>query len=160
MGKLKFFVVFFCMFLFASIGTGAEKSPVERSFKAELSGSEEVPSVKTNAKGEATFHLVKGGEALAYKLTVSGIENVTAAHIHQGKKGQNGPPVVNLFAGPEKRGKVNGVLAEGSITTEKMFGPLSGKAVKALIDMIESGDAFVNVHTESHQEGEIRGQIK
>jgi hypothetical protein len=160
MGKLEWFVVFFCIFFFASLGMGAEKPPVERSFKAELSGSEEVPPVKTKAKGEATFHLIKGGEELAYKLTVRGIENVTVAHIHQGKKGQNGPPVVNLFTGPEKKGKFSGVLAEGSITAEKMFGPLAGKPLKALIDMIESGDAFVNVHTESHLEGEIRGQIK
>ncbi len=160
MEKLKFFSIFFYILFFVSIAMGAEKSPVERIFKAELSGTEEVPAVKTSAKGQATFHLVKKGEELAYKVTVEGLRDVTAAHIHQGKKGQNGSPVVNLFTGPEKKGKVSGLLAEGTIAADKMFGPLAGKPLKALIDMMESGDTYVNVHTKSHPEGEIRGQIK
>ncbi len=160
MKTAKLFGIFFCILFFVSLAMGAEKSPIERTFKAALSGAEEVPAAKTNGKGEATFRLVKGGEALAYKVTVEGLKDVTAAHIHQGKKGQNGPPVVNLFAGPEKKGKVSGVLAEGTVPADKMFGPLTGKPIKALIDMIESGDAYVNVHTKGHPEGEIRGQIK
>jgi hypothetical protein len=160
MERVKFFGVFFCIFFFVSLGMGAEKPPAERNFRAELSGAEEVPAVKTNAKGQATFQLVKKGEELAYKVTVEGLGDVTAAHIHQGKKGENGPPVVNLFAGPEKKGKISGVLAEGKFTADKMFGPLTGKPLKALIDMMENGEAYVNVHTQSRPEGEIRGQIK
>ena len=42
------------------------------------------------------------------------MENVTAAHIHAGKKGADGGVVVGLFAGP-KEGKISGELAKETI---------------------------------------------
>src|SRR5512142_754693 len=86
--------------LTVSLGFAAEKS-----FRAKLSGRDVVPAVKTKAKGEADFKLSKDGKSLSYKLTVKNIENVSAAHIHKGKKGENGPPLAGLFAGPKKEGK-------------------------------------------------------
>ena len=142
--------------LTASIGFSAEKD----SFSAKLSGDEAAPHVKTPAKGDAEFKLIKNGKELTYRLTVTNIENVTAAHIHQGKKGKNGPPVVGLFAGPKKGGKFSGTLAEGVITEKDLVGSLMGKPVNALITLIKSGGAYVNVHTDGHPDGEIRGQIK
>jgi hypothetical protein len=129
-------------------------------FKAMLSGGEVVPPVKTTASGEAGFHLGLDGRALAYKLTVSGIKDITAAHIHIGKKGDNGPPVVFLFHGPEKKGMFNGTLAEGTITAKDLFGPLSGMTIKDLMTKIDSGEAYVVVHTEQNPGGELRGQIR
>lgn len=142
--------------LTASIGFSAEKG----SFSAILSGGDSVPHVKTAAKGKAVFTLSKDGKELTYKLTVTDIENVTAAHIHQGKKGKNGPPVAGLFAGPKKEGKFSGMLAEGTIGEKELMGDLSGKQVDALVKLIKSGGAYVNVHTDGHPDGELRGQIK
>ena len=142
--------------LTASIGFTAEKG----SFKATLSGGEAVPKVKTLAKGEAEFKLSKDGKEFTYKLTVKDIENVTAAHIHLGKKGIEGPPVAGLFAGPKKEGKFSGVLAEGVITEKELLGSVSGKPLKELVKLIKSGDAYVNVHTDGYPVGELRGQIK
>ncbi len=144
------------MLLTASIGFSAQRG----SFGASLSGSDAVPRVKTTARGEAVFKLAKNGTELTYKLTVSGIENVTAAHIHLGKQGKSGPPVVGLFAGPTKTGKFSGVLAQGVITRKELLGSLSGKPVASLVKLIRSGDTYVNVHTDAHPEGEIRGQIR
>ncbi|MCL5024756.1 MAG: CHRD domain-containing protein [Nitrospirae bacterium] len=138
----------------ATLGIAAEKS-----FKATLSGGEETPPAMTAAKGEATFTLGKGGTELMYKVTVSGIENVTAAHIHSGKKGKEGPVVVVLYAGPKKEGAFSGTLSEGTVTGKDLKGSLAGKPLSALVGMIESGDAYVNVHTTKHPSGEIRGQI-
>jgi hypothetical protein len=118
-----------------------------------------VPPVKTIAKGEATFQLSKDGKELTYKLTVTDIENVIAAHIHDGKKGKNGPPVVNLFTGSKKEGKFSGMLSEGTITAKELAGQLKGKLFSHFIQMIEDGHAYVNVHTDKHPDGEIRGQI-
>jgi hypothetical protein len=129
-------------------------------FQAMLSGGEVVPPVKTVAKGEATFHLGMDGEALAFKLVVSGIKDVTAAHIHIGKKGENGPPVVFLFHGPEKKGPFSGTLSQGTITAKDLFGPLGGKTVRDLMAKIDSGDAYVVVHTEQNPGGELRGRIR
>ncbi|HKZ56423.1 MAG TPA: CHRD domain-containing protein [Thermodesulfovibrionales bacterium] len=153
--KVKLFVLLFLVLL-VSIGIAAG----ERSFKAKLSGGKVVPPVKTTAKGEAIFRLSKEGNELTYKLTVTNIENVTAAHIHEGKYGKNGPPIVSLFTGPKKEHEFTGKLAEGTITAKDLKGSLKGKLFSHFIQMIEDGHAYVNVHSETHPDGEIRGQIK
>lgn len=141
--------------LTASLGFAAEKS-----FHAKLSGHDSVPAVKTKAKGKAEFKLSKDGKELSFKLTVKDIDNVTAAHIHMGKKGENGAPVAGLFAGPKKEGNFSGTLAEGTIMEKDLIGDLQGKSLDALIKLIKSGGAYVNVHTDAYPDGEIRGQIK
>lgn len=128
--------------------------------KAKLDGKEEVPKVKTKAKGDADFKLSMDRKEMTYKLTVKEIQNPTVAHIHNGKKGTSGPPVANLFPGPKKQGKFSGVLAEGTLTQKDLSGDLKGKTLDALVDMIKSGNAYVNVHTEAFPDGEIRGQLK
>jgi len=134
------------------------------NFQAHLNGSAEVPSVKTKAQGEATFKLSKDGESIHFKITVSNIENVNMAHIHEGASGADGPIVVWLYpsAPPANliSGKTNGVLAEGTITNANLDGPLKGKSITDLLNDIKSGDAYVNVHTMQNPAGEIRGQIK
>ncbi len=146
--------------ILATILTVSFGFAAEKGFRAKLSGRDVVPSVKTKAKGETDFKLSKDGKELNYKLTVKDIENVTAAHIHKGKKGQNGPPLAGLFAGPKKEGKFSGVLAEGTITEKDLLGELQGKPLDELVKLIKSGDLYVNVHTDAHPDGEIRGQIK
>ncbi len=130
------------------------------TFKATLMGKEEVPAVTTAAEGSAVFELSADGEALAYVLTVKDIENATAAHIHAGKMGENGGVLVGLFSGPKKDGKFSGELAKGTITADKLAGPLAGKTVADLVTMLKSGGAYVNVHTTKNPPGEIRGQIR
>ena len=152
--KVKLFGFLFLVLL-VSIGIAGE-----RSFKAKLSGGEVVPPVKTTAKGEAIFQLSEEGNELTYKLTVSDIENVTVAHIHDGKYGKNGPPIVSLFTGPKKDHEFTGTLAEGKITAKDLMGELKGKLFSHFMQMIEDGHAYVNVHTDKYPGGEIRGQIK
>jgi CHRD domain len=129
------------------------------TFKAMLSGKDEVPAVMTKATGEAIFKLSKDGKELTYTLKVKGIENATAAHIHAGKMGENGGVAVGLFKGP-KEGMFSGVLAKGTIMDKDLVGPMAGKTIADLVAMIKSGDAYVNVHTEKNKPGEIRGQLK
>ena len=134
------------------------------SFHAHLDGKEQVPPAKTKAQGEAVFTLSKDGDSIHYKITVANIENVTMAHIHEEVAGANGPVVVWLYpsAPPPKLipGKTNGVLAEGTITSASLAGPLEGKSITDLLNDIKSGKAYVNVHTSQYPGGEIRGQIK
>lgn len=81
------------------------------------------------------------------------------AHIHLGAPGSNGGVVVFLF-GPEPAGiDVNGTLATGTITADDLINALAGQPLSSLIDAIESGGAYVNVHTLAHPSGEIRGQL-
>ncbi len=155
-----YLLVFLLTVCLVSIGVAADKSTRGHTYKAKLSGSDVVPPVKTGASGEATFNKGKDTNEMTYKLHVKDLENATSAHIHEGKKGRNGPPVVSLFNGPRKETKFSGMLAEGTITAKDLSGSLKGKTIKDLIDMIEAGNAYVNVHTDKYPDGELRGQIK
>jgi hypothetical protein len=141
----------FAVILTASLGM---------AFEAKLSGNEVVPVVATKAIGEADFRMSADGKELTYILTLKDIENVTAAHIHAGLMGKNGGPVAGLFPGPKKEGKFSGEVAKGTITNKGLVGPLAGKTIADLVEMIKSGGAYVNVHTDKYPDGEVRGQIK
>ena len=131
----------------------------KRNFHANLSGAQEVPAVDTQARGNLTLQLSKDGTELSYKLIVANIDDVVAAHLHLGVVGMNGPVVVPLFSGSPS-GTVNGTLAEGTITEADLTGPLAGASLSDLVDAIEDGDIYTNVHTVVHQPGEIRGQVR
>ena len=40
------------------------------------------------------------------------------------------------------------------------MGSLAGKSIADLVAKMQSGEAYVNVHTEANPNGEIRGQIE
>ena len=67
----------------------------------------------------------------------------TAAHIHFGAKGKNGPVIVPLA----KKGDTYSVPEGRKLTAAQM------KAFKA-------GELYVNVHTARHKGGEVRAQIQ
>jgi hypothetical protein len=141
------------------------------NFVAPLSGDEEVPARDTQAVGVATFKLSDDGAALEFKLNVANIENVVAAHIHCGAVGVNGPIGVTLFMGPPATGRLNGTLAEGTITAPDAGNACGWTDLAAILAAIESGNTYVNVHTNDgvappntgpgdFPGGEIRGQIR
>ena len=146
--------------LLASLGMAADKPSGERSFKAELSGSEEVPPVKTEAEGEATFQISQDGNTMTYRLTVSHIKDVTAAFICKGKKGENDAIVVELFREPRREDVSGTLLAEGKVESYLLTGPLLGGAVRSLAQLMETGEVYINILTKKHPDGEIRGQMK
>lgn len=131
-----------------------------RNFVAHLTGDEEQPPVSTQAQGQAIFHLSKDGTELRYKLIVANINDVRMAHIHLSPSGQ---VVVWLYpdAPPPQLipGRFSGVLAEGTITSSDLVGPLAGQSLADLLAAIEAGNTYVNVHTIAHPSGEIRGPI-
>jgi hypothetical protein len=95
-------------------------------------------------------------------LNLEKINGVTGAHIDSGKQSENGPVVADLFnpsmSGPPT-GAINGQLTKGALTSSDLTGPLAGQQISALVDMIRTGGAYVNVHTTQNQNGEVRGQI-
>lgn len=142
-----------------------------------LSGGEEVPTRTTSATGQAVFHIANDGQRLAYSLTVNNIVNAFQAHIHIAPASQNGGIVVWLFpstaptAGPPGAGRMDGLIAQGTITQANLVGALAGQPLSALIDALRAGNAYVNVHTNDgvapadtgagdFPGGEIRGQIR
>ena len=142
------------LILFAFLGAAANKSRNERIFEAPLSGDEEVPPVKTKAKGEAKFQINKEGDKLTYNLIISNIKDVTAAYVQKGKKGENGPPVMNLFIESTRED------VKGKVEPYLLIGPLKEKSLDSFIQLIEAGEAHVNIQTKKHPDGEVRRQIK
>jgi hypothetical protein len=97
---------------------------------------------------------------MSYKVNVMNIDKVTVAHIHQGKVGENGPPVVWLFnSSSNSTGPTNGMLSQGSFSSNDLVGPLKGKQMSDLVKLINDGQAYANVHTQTNPMGEIRGQL-
>jgi CHRD domain len=132
----------------------------EQKFSAKMTGKEEVPPKDTKATGNAEFTLNADGKTMSYKVNVMNIDKVTMAHIHQGKVGENGPPVVWLFNSTSNpTGPKNGMLSQGSFTSSDLVGPLKGKQMSDLVKLINDGQAYANVHTQANPKGEIRGQI-
>ncbi len=147
----------------ASAGSG--------NFRAHLSSAEEVPVNESLGAGQAIFAVNEDETEISYRLIASNIENVVASHIHVGAVGVNGPVVAFLFGNaPAGGGRTDGVLATGTITAANLVGPLAGQPLSVLIDEIEAGNTYVNVHTNDgiapintgpgdFPGGEIRGQI-
>jgi hypothetical protein len=141
------------------------------NFVATLSGDQEVPPRDTQAVGVATFKLREDGAALAFKVNVANLDNAFAAHIHCGAVGVNGPVGVTLFMGAPAGGRVNGTLAEGTITAPDPGNGCGWTELAAVLAAMGAGDTYVNVHTNDgvappntgpgdFPGGEIRGQIR
>ena len=115
--------------------------PGSNAVSVKLSGAEEVPPVKTEGSGSGSFRLAEDGTVTG-SVTTKNVPG-TAAHIHLGAKGKNGPVVVPL----EKNGDTYSVPAGRKLTASQ---------IKAWKD----GELYVNVHTARHKGGEVRGQIQ
>ena len=139
---------------------------MKRTFTAHLKGRNEVPANSSDGQGEAIFKLSKDGTSIHYKLIVANIDNVTQAHIHCGEAGVNGAVVVFLYGFNAAGTTVNGILAEGDITSANIIArPDAANCVGGLqtfddlVARLQTGRAYVNVHTLAFPPGEIRGQV-
>jgi CHRD domain-containing protein len=129
---------------------------------APIHGDEEVPAVATAGRGVAKFWLNDDG-SVSFKLIVANIENVTQSHIHLAPAGTNGPIVVFLFGLVPAGVTEQGVLSEGTFTQANLIPRPAigfGGTMAELIEAIETGGAYVNVHTVAHPGGEMRGQTR
>lgn len=147
--------------------TSLDAAAADRIFIANLTGTAEVPPRQTDASGAVAVSLNPDGTSLHYRLSVSDIQDVTAAHLHIGLPDENGPIVVPLLGQgapgdnttlPE--GVADGVIAEGDITITELTGPLTGTPLLVLMELLRSGAIYANVHTSQNPEGEIRGQMR
>jgi len=126
-------------------------------FGAFLIGSEEVPSV--TSPGSGAIKIMKVDEnTLNFELRVANTTDITGAHLHYAPSGTNGPVVAFLYMAPAN-GLSNGLLAEGTIDASTLVGPLAGMSIVDLVEKLEAGEIYTNVHTTSNPGGEIRGQV-
>jgi hypothetical protein len=125
-------------------GTAAKAESA--SFKVPLSGAQSVPPVDTSGAGSADLTYDPATRMVTWNITYSGTSSpVTMAHFHgPAKKGQNGQVVIWLTK--------QGAPPTNPITGSATLTPEQAKEFSA-------GDWYVNVHTQSHPAGEIRGQV-
>ena len=122
------------------------------TYTAHMTAAMETPANTSKGTGTATLTLT--GDQLHYTITVEGLSGpATAAHIHAGKAGVAGPPVLGFKVDKVAAGK----LAEGTVDIKT--GLMKGVSADSLKALLNSGDAYVNVHTAEHKAGEIRGQV-
>lgn len=105
-----------------------------------LSGAQEVPPVNTQAKGAGEITVTPEG-MVSGSIMVNGM-TPTAAHIHDGASGANGPVLIKLER------------------TEKGFAvPAGAKFTSEQLAKFKAGNTYVNVHSDAFPPGEIRAQL-
>jgi hypothetical protein len=128
-------------------------------FSASLSGDQEVPPVETNAFGLAlfSFQRVLGQERLISVRVAVGLSGpAIGAHVHNAAEGENGPIVLDF---------ANGVVLSGFLNVNvnsaaDLQGPFEGLSLTQFRQFMSEGLTYVNIHTQAHPGGEIRGQIE
>lgn len=115
--------------------------PGSGATRVKLTGAEEVPPVSSSGSGSGSFRVGPDG-AVSGSVTTTGVPG-TAAHIHQGAKGQNGPVIVPLAK--------NG---------DTYTAPAAAKFTPAQLQAFKSGNTYVNVHSSQYKGGEVRGQLE
>jgi hypothetical protein len=144
-------------------------------FGAKLDGAAQLPEpTRSKATGDFKLTVQDGGKKISYTLTVTDLANASNAELHLGGPSMNGPGVVKLFptrGAAARKGAFSGVLAEGTITSADLLGPMLGSPLSDLVEQMRDGTAYVNVHTNDgvdppesgpgdYRKGEIRGQIE
>ena len=124
--------------LLMGLGVG---SALGADVKVALSGANEVPPVKTSAAGSGTITIADDG-AVSGSVSATGVAG-TAAHIHEGAAGANGPVIVPLT----KDGDSYKVPAGAKLTSAQMAS-------------FKAGNLYVNVHSAANPNGEVRAQLK
>ena len=110
-----------------------------RKFTTTLTGAAEVPGPgDPDGSGTATVSLNHGQGEVCWDITVSGVDTITAAHIHVGEAGVAGGVVVPLSP------------TSGCISADRDL-------IKAIIQNPEG--YYVNVHNAPFPAGALRGQL-
>jgi hypothetical protein len=136
-----------------------------RSFKANLNGYLEVPSISTPATGRFTARLDRDGDTLTYRLRLSDfLETPLFAHIHFARPDVNGGVIAFLCGGGGKPACPADGVVEGTVTAADVIGPTDRGITEGefdeLIRAMRNGATYVNAHTDTYKPGEIRGNIK
>jgi hypothetical protein len=137
-------VIFLACAIAAAWDWRAHAAPI--SFTVPLTGAEQVPPVETPAKGSAALTYDPATRAVTWTITYTGLSaSATMAHFHgPAEKGKNAPVVIWL--------STKGSPAESPFKGEATLTPEQAEQFTA-------GDWYVNVHTQAHPGGEIRGQV-
>lgn len=117
------------------------------TFSARMNGLQEVPAVTTTGQGVAAMILNGTRDTLCVSIFMAGTPTaVSGIHLHAGAAGTNGGVVLDLTP-YLVNGNVQAVITGADLTS-------------TLISDMITGNIYVNAHTMTNMNGEIRGQVK
>lgn len=137
-------------FMFLACLTGiawaglAQAAPV--TFKVQLTGAQVVPPVQTSGTATADLTYEPSTRVLSWTITYSGL---------------SGPATMSHFHGPAAEGKNGPVVIWVSKQGSPVESPIKGEATLTpeQAQQFAAGEWYMNVHTQAHPGGEIRGQV-
>lgn len=152
--------------LAAFLGAAATAT-ADETFKARLTGAQEVPAVTdqgTTAKFEIQFNRdLTAGE---FTLSVDSGIRVTQAHLHCAPVGVNGPIIIWLAGIPPQGTAGNGWNVDGkwvtntTVTNENIVNTACGSNLAEIANAMAQGRVYANVHSVAKPGGVARGQIE
>jgi CHRD domain-containing protein len=156
------------LFLFAGAGLAlaviapAVANDGGRKFEASLSGYLETPSVST--AGSGSFRLRIHDESIDFSLSFRNLTDPAAvAHIHFGRPDVAGGVSVFLCGGGGRPACPASGTVTGTIVPANVVGPtaqgITANEFAELVRAIRHGATYVNIHTPTFPNGEIRGNI-
>ncbi len=128
--------------------------PGVATYEVTLEGGQQNPPVMTDGVGSVTITVNEDTGEMTLTGSVSNLSSplfdvgdVGSAHIHEGARGANGPVVFPITV--ERS-------ADDLSATLSLTATLTDEQASTL----QSGDYYINVHTENFEGGELRGQIE
>ena len=116
---------------------------VGNQLRAQLAGANEPAGGDPDGAGLARIEISDATNTVCTDLEVRMISPATAAHIHRGAAGVNGPPVITLDV-PDDNDSDDCDEVQESLLREIRANPAG---------------FYVNVHTADYPDGAIRGQL-
>lgn len=165
----------FAALLIVLVGSGLPAPAAGETFRADLTGYEEVAQTgPISTPGTGQFRAkIRHETMIEYRLSYEGLPTpVTQAHIHFGQLSVNGGIVAFLCSNvvaadiplgtpacPLPSGTVEGVLDAGDVIARAAAQGIAAGELAEVIAAIRNGTTYANVHTQAFPMGEIRGQI-
>lgn len=135
-----------CLGALLMIGSSCKKSgsdpvPDNVTYTIGLSGGQETPATKSSASGTSTITYDKTSKILSYTINYTGL-TPSAMHFHTGVAGESGPISITI-PGPYSSGMTGKTVALTSAQETSLLG----------------GSFYLNIHSTTYPNGEIRGQV-
>lgn len=144
--------------------------------RATMSGYQEVPAVSSTGSADFTADVGKDGDSISWQLSYGGLEGaVQQSHIHFGQRSVNGGISVflctNLGNGPAgtqacpQAGTISGTITAADVspaipaTAGARTQGIDTGEYDELVQAIDAGKTYANVHTVKWPGGEIRAQL-
>jgi hypothetical protein len=166
--------------LVAAMPAWADGDGIEK-FTTTLSGFNEVGvlnaesgAILSGGVAKATVELDKANQTATYTLTITSAPSspILQAHIHFGKEHVAGgvmlffcangdvplTPPANTPSCPTSTGTITGTWTASSVQAIPTQNVTDGDFL-ALVEALESGTAYANIHTADFPTGELRGQM-